>query len=62
MAGQQPHLDYPYYRNFMPVQNPQVLDDAPPLTLQFVTLLPDFSTENGGTAIRPYSHIKPRYY
>jgi len=61
MKGQLPHLDYPYYRNFMPAHNPQVLDDSPPLALQFVTLLSDFSTENGGTAIRPHSHIKPRY-
>jgi ectoine hydroxylase-related dioxygenase (phytanoyl-CoA dioxygenase family) len=61
MKGQLPHLDYPYYRNFMPRENPNHMDDAPPLSLQFVTLLTDFTTENGGTAIRPYSHIKPRY-
>jgi len=61
MKGQLPHLDYPYYRNFMPSENPAVLDDAPPLSLQFVTLLTEFTTENGGTGVRPYSHIKPRY-
>lgn len=61
MKGQLPHLDYPYYRNFLPVENPTVLDNAPPLALQFVTLLTDFTEENGGTGIRPYSHIKPRY-
>ena len=61
MKGQTPHLDYPYYRNFLPVNNPTLLDNAPPLALQFVTLLTDFNLENGGTAVRPATHIKPRY-
>jgi len=61
MKGQTPHLDYPYYRNFLPADNPYILDDSPPLAVQFVTLLTDFSEENGGTAVRPGSHIKPRY-
>jgi len=61
MKGQLPHLDYPYYRNFLPVENPTVLDNAPPLALQFVYLLTDFTEENGGTGVRPRSHIKPRY-
>ena len=26
-----------------------------------MTLLTDFTKENGGTAIRPYSHISPKY-
>lgn len=61
MKGQTPHLDYPYYRNFLPVNNPNILDSAPPLALNFVTLLTDFSEENGGTAVRSASHINPRY-
>ena len=61
MKGQTPHLDYPYYRNFLPVENPNILDKSPPLSVQFVTLLTDFTAENGGTAIRPGSHINPRY-
>merc|ERR1712107_131488 len=61
MKGQQPHLDYPYYRNFLPQEDPHILDNAPPLAVQFVTLLTDFTEENGATAIRPRSHINPRY-
>jgi len=60
-GGQLPHLDYPYYRMQLPSSNPHIMDDAPPLSLQFVTLLTDFNSENGGTAFRPNSHHKPRY-
>jgi len=60
-GGQLPHLDYPYYRMLLPSSNPHIMDDAPPLSLQFVTLLTDFNSENGGTAFRPNSHHKPRY-
>lgn len=59
--GQLPHLDYPYYRNFYPADNPHIMDSAPPLAVQFVTLLTDFSKDNGGTALRPNSHHNPRY-
>ena len=61
IAGQLPHLDYPYYRMQLPSSNPHIMDNAPPLSLQFVTLLTDFNSENGGTAFRPNSHHKPRY-
>merc|ERR1712217_21851 len=37
------------------------MDTAPPLAVQFVTLLSDFTKENGGTGIRPHSHHQPRY-
>jgi len=60
-GGQLPHLDYPYYRLFYPSSNPNVMDNAPPMSIQFVTLLTDFNAENGGTAIRPNSHKVPRY-
>jgi len=60
-GGQLPHLDYPYYRLFYPSSNPNIMDSAPPLSVQFVTLLTDFNMDNGGTAIRPNSHKKPRY-
>ena len=30
-------------------------------SVQFVTLLTDFTKENGGTAIRPYSHLVPTF-
>lgn len=60
-GGQLPHLDYPYYRLFYPSSNPHIMDSAPPLSVQFVTLLTDFNSENGGTAIRPNSHKNPRY-
>jgi len=59
--GQLPHLDYPYYRSFYPSSNPNIMDTAPPLAVQFVTLLTDFTKENGGTAIRPFSHHQPKY-
>jgi len=60
-GGQLPHLDYPYYRFFYPSSNPHIMDTAPPLSVQFVTLLTDFHMGNGGTAIRPNSHKLPRY-
>jgi len=60
-GGQLPHLDYPYYRFFYPSSNPHIMDTAPPLSIQFVTLLTDFNLDNGGTAIRPNSHKLPRY-
>jgi len=59
--GQLPHLDYPYYRNFYPSTNPNIMDSAPPLAVQFVTLLTEFNKNNGGTALRPHSHHQPRY-
>ena len=59
--GQLPHLDYPYYRMQLPSSNPHILDTAPALSLQFVTLLTDFNSGNGGTAFRPNSHHQPRY-
>ena len=37
------------------------MDTAPPLSMQFVTLLTDFTKENGGTALRPHSHHVPKY-
>ena len=61
MKAQVPHLDYPYYRHFLPTDNPHILDNSPPLALQFVTMITEFTNENGGTAVRPYSHITPRY-
>ena len=60
-GGQLPHLDYPYYRSFYPSANPNIMDTAPPLAIQFVTLLTDFTKENGGTALRPHSHHRPTY-
>jgi len=60
-GGQLPHLDYPYYRTFYPASNPNIMDTAPPLSVQFVTLITDFSKENGATAIRPGSHVQPKY-
>merc|ERR1712142_443053 len=60
-GGQLPHLDYPYYRHFYPSNNTYIMDSAPPLSVQFVILLTDFDSENGGTAIRPNSHKNPRY-
>jgi len=59
--GQLPHLDYPYYRNFYPSVNPNIMDSAPPLAIQFVTMLTEFNKNNGGTAVRPHSHHNPRY-
>jgi len=60
-GGQLPHLDYPYYRAFYPSTNPNIMDTAPPLSMQFVTLLTDFTKDNGGTALRPNSHHVPKY-
>merc|ERR1711894_605421 len=56
-GGQLPHLDYPYYRAFYPSTNPNIMDTAPPLSMQFVTLLTDFTKDNGGTALRPISTL-----
>merc|ERR1719362_1788788 len=58
-GGQLPHLDYPYYRAFYPSTNPNIMDTAPPLSMQYVTLLTDFTKDNGGTALRPHSHHAP---
>ena len=62
MPGQLPHLDYPYYRHLWPSRDACM--DLPPshlLALQIVTLLTDFTPENGSTAIVPGSHINPRH-
>ena len=32
-----------------------------PLALVFITLITDFTVENGGTALRPSSHKEPTY-
>ena len=48
-------------RSFYPSTNHNIMDTAPPLAVQFVTLLSDFTKENGGTGIRPHSHHQPRY-
>ena len=32
-----------------------------PQAVQFVTLLTNFTIDNGGTAIRPFSHLDPKY-
>ena len=62
MEGQDPHLDYPYYRHLWPgVEGCMNLPATHMLCLQIVTLLTDFTVENGGTAILPGSHINPRY-
>ena len=62
MEGQDPHLDYPYHRNLWPAK--EGFMDLPPthlLSLTIVTLLTDFTPENGSTAIIPGSHINPRF-
>jgi len=60
--GQTPHLDYPYYRMLYPedakYREPMM---NPLMVLQFVTLLTEFTNENGGTAMRPDSHKNPSY-
>ena len=60
--GQDPHLDYPYYRHLWPgVDGCMNLPPTHMLSLQIVTLVTDFTKENGSTAILPGSHINPRY-
>ena len=62
MAGQDPHLDYPYYRHCWPsVSGCMNLPASHLLSLQIVTLITDFTPENGSTAIVPGSHINPRH-
>jgi len=60
--GQTPHLDYPYYHSFFPkdekYRHPMMTQ---PLALVFITLITDFTVENGGTALRPSSHKEPTY-
>jgi len=60
--GQTPHLDYPYYRSFFPkdekYRHPMMTQ---PLALVFITLITDFTVENGSTALRPNSHKVPTY-
>ncbi|XP_059078334.1 uncharacterized protein LOC131876844 [Tigriopus californicus] len=58
MVGQRPHLDYPYYKPFFPTKNYQIPDR---LGLQYVTMLTEFNSNNGGTAVRPHSHHIPTY-
>ena len=62
MDGQGPHLDYPYYRHLWPQREGCM--DLPAnhlLALQVVTLITDFTPDNGATAIVPGSHIHPRH-
>ena len=62
MEAQEPHLDYPYYRHLWP--STEGCMDLPPthlLALQIVTLITDFTPENGSTAIIPGSHINPKH-
>ena len=62
MKGQQPHLDYPYYRHLWPEsEDCMKLPPTHLLALQIVTLLTDFKPENGSTAIVPGSHINPQH-
>ena len=61
-GGQDPHLDYPYYRHLWPgVDGCMNLPPTHMMCLQIVTLVTDFTKENGSTAILPGSHINPRY-
>lgn len=63
MTGQGPHLDYPYYRHLWPKENGgcMSLPVTHMLSLQIVTLITDFTAQNGSTAIVPHSHINPFY-
>ena len=61
-GGQDPHLDYPYYRHLWPsVDGCMNLPPTHMMCLQIVILVTDFTKENGSTAILPWSHINPRY-
>ena len=62
MKGQKPHLDYPYYRHMWP-EGETSMNHSPEnlLSLQVVTLLTEFTPENGSTAIVPGSHLVPRH-
>ena len=62
MEGQEPHLDYPYYSHLWPKKDSCM--DLPPshlLALQVVTVITDFTPDNGSTAIIPGSHINPHH-
>ena len=62
MEGQNPHLDYPYHRNLWPAKEGSMnLPPTHPLSLVIVTLITDFTPENGSTAIVPGSHIDPHF-
>lgn len=61
MSSQIPHLDYPYYDYLFPEEGNDAMNVNKPLSLQFVTLLTDFTKANGGTAIVPASHKSPAY-
>ena len=62
MAGQLPHLDYPYYRHLWPANDECFkFPSATLLSLQIVILLTDFNPENGSTALIPGSQLNPQY-
>ena len=62
MEGQQPHLDYPYHRYLWPAEYEYSPYPATSLmSLTVITLLTDFTPENGSTALVPGSQLSPAY-
>ena len=60
--GQRPHIDYPYYPSFFPTDEKFCHSMmTQPLAIVFITLLTDFTVENGGTALCPDSHKEPNF-
>jgi len=61
MQGQAPHLDYPYHRD---IWSDSWTQDVPPthlLSITVITLLTNFTPENGSTALIPGSQLNPQF-
>ena len=58
MVGQEPHLDYPYHRYMWPATGYPATNI---MSLTVVTLLTDFTPENGSTALIPGSQLSPEH-
>merc|ERR1712027_158340 len=65
-TAMKPHVDYPYTTLTMQPENwPGIMKSVPNsgfplfLNMQAIVMLDHFTTENGATAVRPGSHLKP---
>lgn len=59
--GQEPHVDYPYWDMYKKESFPKNINPSFPLNCQATVLLNDFTSENGATAVLPYTQKLCRY-
>lgn len=61
MGGQNPHLDYPYYRPLWPQEDGVNFALPHIMSLTFIVGLSDLTPENGSTAVVPGSQLRIDY-